>query len=433
LRAPLDVLFLICCIVLSADVLGPEIFGNGKTKDYPLWFWAGQQVLHGGNLYPSDPKAYFEFIYPPLSAVLLAIPSYFGKIPLYIGLCLLNVGAWWISAQLSNQMTGSGRDPEPWLAVLPAIVTISFVFDMFDLGQPNLVLLALMLLGFWWLGQGRSWASGSMFALATAIKVFPVAVLPYLLWRRHWASAASMVMFLGIFLFIVPAPMRGFQHNVAEVEIWYQGMVGSSSEQGFGQRGEQNWSWINQSIIAMTHRLTRPVNYNQDNPAKAPAYMNLVDLDFKTANWVVIGVSVAIGLAFIAVMPPRWRRTPCSDAEELGILFCLMTVASPLARQYYFTWLLFPLTVLLHRAAYDPRPLARRGTWAVLAVAALLVSLSLPFFPNDLQAFGNNLLATAAIAGGLAWHLLHPPPDGKTGSLFASGGALKSRSEEQIS
>jgi hypothetical protein len=430
LRAPLDVLFLICCIVLSADVLGPEIFGGGKTKDYPLWFWAGQQVLHGGNLYPSDPKAIFEFIYPPLPAVLLAIPSYFGKIPLYISLSLLNAAAWWIAAQLSNAMTGSGRTPEPWLAALPAVVTVTFVFDMFDLGQPNLVLLAMMLLGFWWLQQGRSWASGSMFALATAIKVFPVAVLPYLLWRRHWASAASMVVFLAIFLFVVPAPMRGFQHNVAELKTWYQGMVGSSSEQGFGQRGEQNWSWVNQSIIAMTHRLTRPVNYNQDNPAKAPAYMNLVDLDFKTANWVVIGVSITIGLAFIAVMPPRWRRTPRSDAEELGILFCLMTVASPLARQYYFTWLLFPLTVLLHRATYDPRVLVRRGTWAVLAVAALLMSLSLPFFPNALQAFGNNLLATAAIAGGLAWHMLNPPPDGKTSSLLASDGTPKSRSED---
>jgi len=36
-------------------------------------------------------------------------------------------------------------------------------------------------------------------------------------------------------------------------------------------------------------------------------------------------------------------------------LFCLMTVASPLARQYYFLWLFFPMTILIHRAAYDPR------------------------------------------------------------------------------
>jgi hypothetical protein len=425
LRAPLDVVFLGCCIVLTADVLGPEIFGNGKTKDYPLWFWAGQQVLHGRDLYPSDPKAYFDFIYPPLSAILLAIPSYFGKIPLYISLCVLNAVAWWVTALLSNAMTGSGRTPAPWLAALPSIVTISFVFDMFDLGQPNLILLAMMLLGFWLLQHGRPWASGSMFALATAIKVFPVAVLPYLLWRRQWISAASMVMFLGIFLFVVPAPVRGLQHDVLELTTWYQGMVGSSSEQGFGQRGEQNWSWVNQSIIAVTHRLTRPVNYNQDNPAKAPAYMNLFDLDFKTANWVVIGISIAVGLGFIAVMPPASRRTPRSDAEELGILFCLMTVASPLARQYYFLWLFFPVTVLMHRAAYDPRASVRKGTWAVLAIAGLLVCLSLPVFPTDLQAFGNNLAATAMIAGGLAWHILHPSLESRTSSLPASVGALQ--------
>ena len=75
LRAPLDILFLVCCIALTADVLGPEIWGSGKTKDYPLWFWAGQQVLQGRDLYPANPNATFEFIYPPLSAVLLAIPS----------------------------------------------------------------------------------------------------------------------------------------------------------------------------------------------------------------------------------------------------------------------------------------------------------------------------------------------------------------------
>ena len=226
----------------------------------------------------------------------------------------------------------------------------------------------------------------------------------------------SMTIFTAIFLFALPAPVRGFQHNVSELKTWFQGMVGTSSEQGFGQRGEQNWSWVNQSIIAVTHRLTRPVNYNQDNAAKPPATMNLIDVSFKTANWIVLAISLAIGLGFIAVMPPRARMTPRSDAEELGILFCLMTVASPLARQYYFMWLFFPITVLIHRAAYDPRVAARAGTWAGLAVAGLLMCLSFPVFPNDLQAYGNNLAAATVIAGELVWHILHPPPDEVTGS-----------------
>ena len=417
LRAPIDLLFLFCCIVLTADVLVPELWGSGKTKDYPLWFWAGQQVLQGKDLYPSDPRAYFDFIYPPLPAVLLAIPSWFGRIPLYICLSLLNAGAWWITAITSNAMTGSGKTANPWLFAAPGFATITFVFDMFDLGQPNLVLLAMMMYGFWLLQHERPWMAGSMFALATAIKVFPVAVLPYLVWRRHWTAVAGMVVFLGVFLFVVPAPVRGFEHNVTELKTWYRGMVGSSSEKGFGQRDEQNWSWVNQSIIAVTHRLTRPVNYNQDDPSKPPRTMNVVDISFQAANWIVIGISIAIGLGYLAVMPQASRRTERSDAEELGILFCLMTVASPLARQYYFIWLFFPMTVLFHRAAYDPRPAVRIGTWLTLAAIGLLMCLSFPVFPKDLQAYGNNLAAAVVVAAGLVWHILHPPETDTASSM----------------
>lgn len=409
LRAPLDLLFLFCCLILTADVLGPEIFGNGKTKDYALWYWAGQQVLHGAPLYPSDIHHQFEFIYPPLSAIMLAIPSWFGKIALYTVLSVLNAAAWWYTGVLSNVMTGSDRRAGPWLEALPAFVTVTFTFDMFDLGQPNLVLLAMMLWGFWNLQHQRPWLAGFMFALATAIKVFPIAVLPYLVWRRKWAAVVGTIAFTFILLYVVPAPIRGFERNAAELATWYQGMIGSSSEKGFGQRDEQNWSWVNQSIIAVTHRLVRPINYNQEDPNKPPRTMNIIDVDYRTANWIVLAVSALLGLGFIAVMPRRSQRTARSDAEELGILFCLMTVASPLARQYYFMWLFFPMTVLMHRAAFDARANVRLGTWLALAAAGILMLLALPWFPNVIQAWGNNLLATAILAAALAWHIRHPP------------------------
>jgi hypothetical protein len=248
-----------------------------------------------------------------------------------------------------------------------------------------------------------------MFALATAIKVFPIAVLPYLIWRRKWSAAVATVAFTGILLYVVPAPIRGFERNAAELKTWYQGMVGSSSEKGFGQRDEQNWSWVNQSLIAVTHRLVRPINYNQEDPNKPPRTMNVIDVDFRTANWIVLALSALLGLGFVAVMPRQARRTARSDAEELGILFCLMTVASPLARQYYFMWLFFPMTVLMHRAAFDERANVRLGTWLSLGAAGMLMLLALPWFPNVFQAWGNNLVATAVLAASLAWHIRHPP------------------------
>jgi hypothetical protein len=61
----------------------------------------------------------------------------------------------------------------------------------------------------------------------------------------------------------------------------------------------------------------------------------------------------------------------------------------------------------------------------VLAIAGLLLCLSLPIFPIDLQAFGNNLAATAMIAGGLVWHMLYPPSEGTVGVLSPAAGELQ--------
>ncbi len=58
-------------------------------------------------------------------------------------------------------------------------------------------------------------------------------------------------------------------------------------------------------------------------------------------------------------------------------------------------------------------PRCAAGPGRVLAAAGLLMCLSLPIFPNDLQAYGNNLAATVVISGGLVWHILHPIPDTK--------------------
>ncbi len=289
---------------------------------------------------------------------------------------------------------------------------MSFVFDMFDLGQPNLLLLAMMLYGFWLLQHGRPWFAGSMFALATAIKVFPVAVLPYLVWRRRWASAAGMGVFLVVFLLLIPAPIRGYERNVNELKTWFNAMVGSSSEKGFGQRDEQNWSWVNQSIIAVTHRLVRPINYNQNEPALPARTMNLIDVDFKTANWIVLGVALAIGLGFIAVIPPLSRLTQRSRGRRTcnPVLSNDDSVAAGAAVLFHVAVL--PYHCLDAACSVRSEGWARAGaTWALLATAGVLMLLSLPVFPTLFQAIGNNLAATALIVAGLIWHMRHPPVD----------------------
>jgi len=88
-------------------VLGPEIWGSGKTRT--IRSGSGrQQVLQGGDLYPGS-LVYFEFIYPPLSAVLLAIPAC-SQAALYALLSMLNAGMVDDGAILQRD-DGAGRTP----------------------------------------------------------------------------------------------------------------------------------------------------------------------------------------------------------------------------------------------------------------------------------------------------------------------------------
>jgi hypothetical protein len=91
-------------------------------------------------------------------------------------------------------------------------------------------------------------------------------------------------------------------------------------------------------------------------------------------------------------------------------------------------WLFFPMTILIHRAAYDPHPGVRLATWGLLALAGGFLLLSLPLFPNDVQAWGNNLAATLVLVAGLVWHMRHPP-EAAPGALSPAAGALQPHQE----
>jgi Glycosyltransferase family 87 len=399
----LTILFVAANAILVALPLVPQLFLHGKGKDYPLWYAVGRQVLTGGPLY-HDTGHGFGFLYPPFAAVLLAPFSLFGRAFSILCIGLVNVASWWAAAKLSDRLAGVPGPKAWWVVALPSVIALPFIWDMYDLGQPNLMLLAIELAGLALLAARREWTAGAMFAAAAALKAFPLAVFPYLLWRRRWKAAASMAILTAVFLLIVPAPFRGLERNLTEVKTWANAMVFSANEKGFGQRPEQNWGWKNNALIAVVHRYTRPINAEAEHPEYRPIYVNVLNLTYDQANIVLAVVAGIIGLGFIALLPPQARRTPASDGAEYALLIALMTIASPLARAYYFVWLLFPFTVLVYRAVLDPERRVRRWSAGLLVASLALFTIGVSLGPpHILQALGNMFWACAIIIGALAW------------------------------
>src|SRR5262249_27738709 len=158
---------------------------------YRTWYQAGQTVLQGGEIYPRAQN--FPFMYPPTCALLLAVPAFFGKATLILILALLNTAAWTLCIRFSSALIAEERIPNAPI-VIASFIVIPFVWSSYHLGQPSLVLLALMLGAFLALRRGRKTEilAGALIAFAAAIKAFPLLAIIYLIYRRYWAATVSL-------------------------------------------------------------------------------------------------------------------------------------------------------------------------------------------------------------------------------------------------
>ena len=376
-RRTLVGLLLAAVLGFSALPLANQLFHPpGDNKDYDIWYKAGREVLEGQSLYSPRELAgtrAFEFMYPPAAAVFLAPLTALGKFAFLIFLDVLNSLSWIASLYLAVRLCKrDGSRPPITAYLLPALCTLSYVYDAYLLGQPNLMLLACFLAAFNALRNKKDVAAGAFFAFATACKAFPVLALGYLVFRRQWRAAAAMVAFLGLFLVVMPAPVRGLGRTVEELKTWTGGMLLRYDGNAIAQRPGASYEWKNASLVASTHRLLRHVP--AENPDDVnPVFVNVADLDFRSVTGIAVALGFGLCLACVIVSPRSAGRTNGTDAIEWAMLLVLMTILSPISWFYYGVWLMFPFAVVGESIGQLPSGAVGKK----LAIGGLVVSLIL--------------------------------------------------------
>jgi len=397
-RALLSI-FIVTAIAFSAVPL-LHYFRSRSILDYKLWYDTGKHVLAGDEIFLLRSGKY-DFMYPPSCALFLATASLLGQAGLILLLVAINSAAWFSSARLAAFLANGHRFANNvWVYLIPSLLVIVYIWSSYHLGQPSLVLLALMLGAFVALRAQREVSAGALIALAAAIKAFPVIAIIYLIYRRYWKAALSVVVTLTFLLLILPGPFRGFERAWHDNGKWSSGMLKYDAAT-VAQRPMRSYTWKNQSLVGVTNRLLRHVDADAASAPHTPIYVNLADLKFRTVNAIIIGVALALGILFITVMPQRGMRTAESDAIEFALLLLIMLMITPLSFGYFFSWLMLPFAVITQRV------LAGKGWallwWSVPAVAIL--ALALPF-PRGAQLYGNTFFATLLLFLALAVELL---------------------------
>lgn len=368
---------------------------SGTQMDYRTWFDAAQSVLQHRELYPQSSA--FPFMYPPTCAVLLSFAAIFGKPLMILLLALLNTAAWIFCIKFSVALSGNrSRKFVRAAMVVSNLVVLVFIWSSYHLGQPSLILLALMLGAFICLDCNRQVFAGSLIALATAIKAFPILALCYLLYRRYWIAAVSLGLALCILLFLLPLPFRGWHQTVTDFHDWERGMLRYQAG-GIAQRPARSYSWKNQSAWGLANRLLRHVS--AEDEGKPAIYVNFVDLPFSVVNDFITLAALVFGISFVTIMP--WSRRRRTNVLEFAALLILILIFTPLAFGYLFSWLMLPLAILTQEVLTREQA---GSVWLWLISAVLLLALT-GLAPRLAQSYGSVFLAGIALYCGIACEL----------------------------
>jgi hypothetical protein len=367
-----------------------------RADDFQDYLFAAHQLASGGDPYADFIRTHVQhdwslnsgYVYPPAFAVFL-IPLTWVSNDLAVRIWLLLIQAA-VATSLLIVYAVIGRPRRSELLCLAAVMTTFFPLASSVLTGAMNSLLLLLLTGAWACWQRRNDVLSGVFIGAAAVfKLFPLALLPYLAWRRHWKLLAAVAA-TGVAGIALGFAVTSYKHN-----IYYFHELLPHLAAGTGYRE-------NMSLAGFTARICQPSTADAGGSAGWCG---------RALDWPLV-----LLLLFIVL-----RAT--SRAARSGLEFALAVSTLPLIStvtwSFHLVVLILPITLLI-RQAFDGAMSRIAGrfllaAWLCFSVGPalhyLLIYHPLPHLPGILELvpmgltrlFGEAYLIGTVIIVGSAW------------------------------
>ena len=373
-----------------------------RGTDFDHFYWAAQAMVQGKPLHSSGMG---EYIYPPLVAWLVSPLTHLTlagamRVWLVSNLLVTGLALWVLCKEMARRLEIRA---DPLLFATVSLLTLVANADQirweFELAQCDTLVLLGFALGLRWLDR-RPWLAGAALGLAFNVKYQSLLALPYLLARRRFVAAGSMVLFSLMFLFL-PATTYGLGPTTKSVQVAFSGMLrhvglGPSPEDDAAAHVYPATYDRSVSITSVAARLTDGVNHPERMEAVTAA-----------AAIVLLGIGAAI--YYKRGVPLVWGRSARSDAEppSMGVVAIewagLIVVAlafSPHTLSRH-TYLIMPAHVVTFLILC--RPKAGVNPWPLI-VGVVMFTLGVMLPPGGLMS--GKALDGWRNVGGMTWCML---------------------------
>ncbi len=356
-RAGLIVL-LVVIVLLGGLVVKRSAFLQRRMTDLDCYLRAAWAVRTSADLYEIKDPNDWHYNYPPLFAILmvpLADPpdgeDRSGMLPFWLSaavwygfsLVCLALAVHWLARAIEPVLPDKQMQPcggRRWwaLRILPVLACLAPIGHTLVRGQVNLLLLALLCGMIAATVRGRSWLAGFCLAGAICLKVIPVFLLLFPLWRRDFRCLGGCALGLVIGLGMLPFAVFGEPRTVAYYQKYTSVLLGPAlgigSDQSRAKEMIETTANDSQSLQATLHNTLHPVR------AERPAHPTVL------VRWIprLVGGLMTL-LTLLAAGPPTlpsptWGREGWGGPNTVlffGSLVINMLLLSPVCHMHYFS------------------------------------------------------------------------------------------------
>lgn len=334
----------------------------GEQGDFQGYLDAGELVLQGADIYSTERNTW-----PPFFSLVCVPLALIARVNIYLvryAWLFLNIWAVYSLMKaaifLVYRLRLSLTEKKPGLPIIapsvlgPFVLTLHFILENFDRLQINVLILLCCVGGYLQVARNRCIWGGAIIGFAASIKVLPVFLLPYFLWKKWWGAALGTLM-AGVGCTVLPVLVFGPFQWWLYLQRWRE-IVAT-------QWGVQR---SNQSLYAMVDRF-----YTGRFGWWVPNTVDFTASHDPVVALVVYGLMLLV-VALFLYATRRGGDNPSSPEAivEFAAVLVIAVLFSPLAWRHYFVFLLLAHTVLW-RAAFVPDDSAepflnsRDGAWNV--------------------------------------------------------------------
>lgn len=414
LMAVVFLIFAVISVQYSFKILDAR--EGGLTRSAVLrWLPQIQELENGVNI-----SVEYNYPNPPIMALILwpvteLHPLAAGLVWFYAKVAMALLSLVWCFRMLES----SGTRFPFWAKCLTVILSLRPIMSDLSHGNVNILIMFLVIGSLYAFHHRRDYLAGGVLALAIACKLTPALLLPYFVWKGAWKSVAGCFVGLGLFFFLIPGSILGFDYNWALLTGWVDVMVMPFVRGEFVTSEHHN-----QSLPGVVYRLfTHNPSFSDYDAAgnyMPLVYHNVLNLSTESAKWIVKGCMGLFALLVVCVCRTRsgTDRRAWPMPAEYALIILGMLLFSERTWKHHAVTLVLPFAVLCYTIAATSVPtFVRRFVIGSLIGSTLLIaSTSTGLFGVEFakyaQVCGGFTLAfltlVMALAVVLGWYTINP-------------------------